>query len=35
VFFQQPTQQQPRENIPSMQLVSQALGYARELERIV
>lgn len=35
VLFQKPAQQQPRENIPSMQLVSQALGYARELERIV
>eukprot|EP00475_Leptophrys_vorax_P011849 TRINITY_DN18323_c0_g1_i1.p1 TRINITY_DN18323_c0_g1~~TRINITY_DN18323_c0_g1_i1.p1 ORF type:complete len:266 (-),score=42.39 TRINITY_DN18323_c0_g1_i1:112-909(-) len=35
VYFQRPQQQQPRDQMPSMQLVSQALGYARELERIV
>ncbi|CAI5465251.1 unnamed protein product [Closterium sp. Yama58-4] len=34
VYFQRPQQQQPRDRMPSMQLVSQALGYARELERI-
>lgn len=33
VFFQPPQQQQPRDQMPSMQLVTQALGYARELER--
>ena len=35
VLFQQAAQHTSRQDIPSMALVKQALGYARELERIV
>lgn len=35
VYFRQEKEKVPRSEIPSMQLIQQTLGYARELERIV
>lgn len=35
VFFQKAKELAPCKEIPSLQLINQTLGYARELERIV